>query len=1017
MKKRAKKLLALMTTTAMLVSSFAMPAMASNECQAWDPNGEECNLTWMNNDTEHWTWCYTHGAYGINKEPHEYDENGHCGCGHDLYDEPEIPDVPEFKEDPVDKEMMIVFAETCLADGISPFSFGVEGGTTFHAQASAEMAEALGIPVADYYMDGFDVSIALKGDTFEYTGAEIKPVELTDQLSDTVFGRYFDVSEVKYENNVNPGIATATVTIIGPTSSIPYTLRLKFEITEGSGMSEEEKWYNAQLFVECSLEMGFSPFVITLNEEKNGVNIALDDSIVSEVSEAKGMDIQLAPEYVAGCDVLLTLPLGEAYNFTGNALTPIVVENGLEGTPLMDFIQVLDVQYENNVDIGTATATLVVENYFLGEVYTLTETFDIVESGGADAPGEEPGDEPSDEPSEGELMEHAMIFAEICLAERKSAFTFDFSKGANTVVIGLDASKLPMVEEIYGKKLTLAQEYIDGYEVRLELQNGDEYAYTGKAITPIQVVDEVSDSIFRYFIEIEEVAYYNNVEAGNAFGELIIRDPFGTKMGSIGAAFTIVDDGTGGDESGTWKELFNPKEHLEVIIAGDDLAFIHVTEEFEKICAEHGYELPAETLGFDADFIQIDIMEDEYEDTGEPIEPAEIHIVYQGELGEDYLVIDDIQYENNIEPGTATVQVIFKMPDGTRYGLSDTFTIVEGSGGGNEDFHPAVLPNISEDGEESSIYVNANVSEGATLESERWELTHPELEEMSTRAEIAYGGFSPGYEMNVHHAWDLTLHGEYQKGEMSITFDVGEEYNGRWMWMFHQIDEHNYEMQKDMVEDGLASYLITSFSPFMLFTIDRKPVESYMDLFNPAEDLLVNSRNEDPAKVTFDVRAIFINNTKNNYPDLELPENIGATDVVELVINGDSFEATGEPITPAEIKETINGAVGKNYTLSEIQYENNVRPGTATAYVVVTLADGSELALRKDFTITGDEVLLGDVDGNGTVDTSDAQAIFNHFMGIQELSEAAQAYADVNGDGAVDTSDAQMAFNIFMGIQ
>lgn len=59
---------------------------------------------------------------------------------------------------------------------------------------------------------------------------------------------------------------------------------------------------------------------------------------------------------------------------------------------------------------------------------------------------------------------------------------------------------------------------------------------------------------------------------------------------------------------------------------------------------------------------------------------------------------------------------------------------------------------------------------------------------------------------------------------------------------------------------------------------------------------------------------------------------------------------------------------------------------------------------------------IGDVTLDGTVDTSDAQYIFNHFMGIMELSDEAYALADITGDGAVDTSDAQAAFNIFMGI-
>lgn len=62
--------------------------------------------------------------------------------------------------------------------------------------------------------------------------------------------------------------------------------------------------------------------------------------------------------------------------------------------------------------------------------------------------------------------------------------------------------------------------------------------------------------------------------------------------------------------------------------------------------------------------------------------------------------------------------------------------------------------------------------------------------------------------------------------------------------------------------------------------------------------------------------------------------------------------------------------------------------------------------------------LLGDVNLDGVVDTTDAQAIFNHFMGIVNNPEMIEVRnADLNQDGYIDTSDAQAAFNIFMGIE
>ncbi len=49
--------------------------------------------------------------------------------------------------------------------------------------------------------------------------------------------------------------------------------------------------------------------------------------------------------------------------------------------------------------------------------------------------------------------------------------------------------------------------------------------------------------------------------------------------------------------------------------------------------------------------------------------------------------------------------------------------------------------------------------------------------------------------------------------------------------------------------------------------------------------------------------------------------------------------------------------------------------------------------------------LKGDVNGSGTVDTSDATAILRHFNGTKLLDDAAVAIADCNGDGKLNTSD------------
>lgn len=52
--------------------------------------------------------------------------------------------------------------------------------------------------------------------------------------------------------------------------------------------------------------------------------------------------------------------------------------------------------------------------------------------------------------------------------------------------------------------------------------------------------------------------------------------------------------------------------------------------------------------------------------------------------------------------------------------------------------------------------------------------------------------------------------------------------------------------------------------------------------------------------------------------------------------------------------------------------------------------------------------LLGDVDGDGAVTTSDTAAVLRASAEITELSGTDAASADVNGDGVADTSDAAL---------
>ncbi len=60
--------------------------------------------------------------------------------------------------------------------------------------------------------------------------------------------------------------------------------------------------------------------------------------------------------------------------------------------------------------------------------------------------------------------------------------------------------------------------------------------------------------------------------------------------------------------------------------------------------------------------------------------------------------------------------------------------------------------------------------------------------------------------------------------------------------------------------------------------------------------------------------------------------------------------------------------------------------------------------------------VIGDVNGDGKVDTTDARMILQHAVGKVMLDEAHLLPADVNTDGAVDTTDARLVLQYAVGL-
>ncbi len=113
---------------------------------------------------------------------------------------------------------------------------------------------------------------------------------------------------------------------------------------------------------------------------------------------------------------------------------------------------------------------------------------------------------------------------------------------------------------------------------------------------------------------------------------------------------------------------------------------------------------------------------------------------------------------------------------------------------------------------------------------------------------------------------------------------------------------------------------------------------------------------------------------------------------LSAIVKGTNVDFTENLDTYVDLREAL-GATGtitiNNYTLSVY--------GTVGAEIT-----WSAYTLAKD--VTGQQ-LLGDINNNGEIDTSDAAAILRHLGGTKLLNATAQALADINGDGRLNTID------------
>ena len=74
----------------------------------------------------------------------------------------------------------------------------------------------------------------------------------------------------------------------------------------------------------------------------------------------------------------------------------------------------------------------------------------------------------------------------------------------------------------------------------------------------------------------------------------------------------------------------------------------------------------------------------------------------------------------------------------------------------------------------------------------------------------------------------------------------------------------------------------------------------------------------------------------------------------------------------------------------------------------------SALAAVTDFTVVNEQGgLMGDVNGDGDIDTQDALLIIDKWIGVDN-ENFNESVADLNGDGDIDTQDALIVIDIWI---
>ena len=111
------------------------------------------------------------------------------------------------------------------------------------------------------------------------------------------------------------------------------------------------------------------------------------------------------------------------------------------------------------------------------------------------------------------------------------------------------------------------------------------------------------------------------------------------------------------------------------------------------------------------------------------------------------------------------------------------------------------------------------------------------------------------------------------------------------------------------------------------------------------------------------------------------------------------------------MSRTITGITDKFYTVTGLTAGASYHYKVKALYIDET---ESRWTASTQVVLLPGEFVLGDVDGNGTIDVSDVNILINIMLGKDDIANYG-ARADINGDGKIDVTDVNMVINMMLG--